>query len=297
MPMQRWWTLLLAAAIGSAAAAPIELPFRQGPGGLILVKVRIDGRVDGEFIVDTGAPVTVLLDGPALAPLGLDLSGARKLGPADSPASPVGVFVQRTMLDLGGLRIWPRTTVALAPASLACPERMAAIGFQGIVGADLFRERVVEVDHARRVLRLHEPEAWQAPAGATIVPLQMTGGLPYVDVAVNVNGRMPTLRLLVDTGKSRALSLVAGSDAALQWPADGEVQMACFVSGLREMRRGAPVDLRFSEAGVARDVVPLYEPRELIGERARQGSIGVELLARWRFVIDYPRRQIVLIER
>jgi len=297
MSMRLWWGWVLAAAFGSAAAQPIELPFREGPGGLVIVKARIDGQVEGEFIVDTGAPVTVLLDLPALAPLGLDLSAARKLGPADNPAVPVGVFVPRVMLDFGRLRVWPRTTVAIAASSLACPERIAAVGFQGVVGADLFRERVVEVDHAQRVLRLHEPSEWRVPAGATIVPLRMTAGLPFADVAVDVNGQSRTLHLLVDTGKSRPLSLVAGSDPALQWPAGGDAVSACFVSGQREMRRGAAVDLRFSERTVARDVSPLYEPTDLIAARGRQGSIGVELLARWRFAIDYPRRQIVLIER
>jgi hypothetical protein len=45
-------------------AEPVTLTFREGPGGLVLLRGKVNGVVDAEFILDTGAPVTVLLDGP-----------------------------------------------------------------------------------------------------------------------------------------------------------------------------------------------------------------------------------------
>lgn len=74
----------------TAPRAAIELPYREGPGGLVLLKGRVNDKADVDFILDTGAPVTVLIDGARTAGLGLDTSNAAPLGDPKDPASPGG---------------------------------------------------------------------------------------------------------------------------------------------------------------------------------------------------------------
>jgi hypothetical protein len=72
-----------------AGTAPIELGYREAKGGVIL-RGRVKCKADVDFILDTGAPVTVLIDGTQTAALGLDSSRARPLGGAHIPvAAPV----------------------------------------------------------------------------------------------------------------------------------------------------------------------------------------------------------------
>lgn len=278
----------------AASNPPIELPYRITRGGLMLVRARINAAVDADFIFDTGAPVTVLLDVPELAALGLDTSQARRLGPADNPAVPIGVFVPGAFVELGGLTVRPRMTIALPTATLACSERLLSLGAQGILGADLLRERVVEVDPQRQLLRLHEHSQWQPATDAAVLPLQFVHGLPLAEIGGELRGQPLRLRMLVDTGKSRPLSLIAGSDPALTWPAEGKSETACFVSGQRELREGAALDLHFGAGLVARGVTPLMESHESLHVSGRHGMLGAAMLARFRQSYDFPGKRLVL---
>src|SRR5262245_21478255 len=73
-------------------ALPLDLAYREARGGLVLLTGRVNGKADVDFILDTGAPVSVIIDGKRTAALGLDTSGARPLGDPSNPATPQGII-------------------------------------------------------------------------------------------------------------------------------------------------------------------------------------------------------------
>ncbi len=302
--MRAFLALLLAAAltgcglppprIGVSAPGPIELPFRVALDGLILVTGRVNGRHDVDFILDTGAPVTVLMDNENTRPLALDTSKARRLGPADDPAVPVGVIQGGFHVDFGPIAMAELTAVLIPGASLPCPERFAAIGFGGVVGADLFRRFVVEVDWGTRKLRFHEPAGFTPPPGAREVPLVFSSGHPYVDVQVDLaDGRSAATRLHLDTGMNSGLTLTAGSRPEFTMPLEGKVRTGCFVSGKSEAREGSPVGLRLGAARLDA-VTPVYGVAEGASVTRRNGALGAAVLSRQRLIVDYPRERIFI---
>lgn len=284
------------------ASGVIELPFRAGPGGLVLVRGRVNDRAEVDFILDTGAPVSLLLNGPdATRALALDTRNARKLGPSDNPASPVGVIAPDFTFDFGAVRLAGLSVVVMDDAQLPCPERFKAIDFSGVIGADLFKRFRIEVDHGAQRVRLHPPGAWQPGAQAARLPLHFHDGHVYIDAGLRLQngGRgeaVAPLRLHLDTGKSTGLALIAGSRPELVMPAEGAVQRACLVAGTLESRVGAPVELEF---GALRTTIaaPLYEAPNRLLAAHRHGAIGIEVLSRYRFTVDYPGRQLVLQAR
>ncbi len=281
--------------IAPATFLPVELPFREGPGGLVVITGRVDGRQDVEFILDTGAPVTVLLDGPRTAQLGLDTRGARRLGPADDPAVPTGVISPGHTLAFGPLALERLTAVLIPVASMPCAERFEAVGFGGVIGADLFRRFVVEVDWKARKVRLHDPKLWSA-AGARTIALTFVDGHPFVAASVRLpGGEAVATRLHLDTGMNKALSLTVGAHPSFTMPAHGRGRGDCFVSGTRLTMEGAPVTLAMSEVTIA-DVVPSYsESAPRLGKRVA-GSMGAALLRQYRVAIDYPGRRLLILE-
>lgn len=273
----------------------IELPCRIGPGGLVLIRGLVNGRAEAEFILDTGAPVSVLIDGPSTAALGLDSTGARKLGPADDPAAPVGVLRPHFELAFGGLTLSGLTVVVIPQASMPCSERFAAVGFQGVIGADLMREFVVEVDSRAQRVRLHAPSAWQPSPGATVLPLSFEQGHCFVQAAGVVAGQaVPALHLHVDTGQREALVLVIGSRAELHAGLRRESRESCYVAGKREVWRGEPVQLTLGGLQLG-DVLPSYHlTKDSPRVSGRHGGLGIGLLGQHRLSIDYVGSRLVL---
>ena len=296
--------LLLAAALALAACAfapptirvsgpaPVELPFRLAADGLIVLTGRVNGAHDVEFILDTGAPVTVLIDNARTRALRLDTSGAMRLG--SDPASPTGVIRGGHSIDFGRVYLSELTAVVIPGTSLPCQERFDSVGFGGVIGADLFRRFVVEVDWTERLVRLHEPGAWQPPAGLTAVALAFEDGHPYVRSTVELgNGQRLPARLHLDTGMNLGLALPTGGSSPFSAPADATPRTTCFVSAQRSALEGGSVTLELGGVRLG-NVTPIYAPAKGASATRQSGALGAGALRRQALVIDYPRSRILV---
>jgi len=281
--------------IAVQGALPIDMPYRAGKGGVVILSGRVDGRADIDFILDTGAPVTVLIDGIQTAALGFDTTKARPLGPADDPASPVGVIQPGMTVAFGNVTLFGLSAAVLPEKSLACPEKYQSVGFAGVIGADLFRRFVVEVDPVAARVRLHDPAGWRMPDGAVAAPIRFDNGHPFINAKVTLpSGATLDLPLHMDTGMNAALALVVGSHPALVMPVDGEVTRACYVGGIRDVRTGPPVAVAIGGAQFAQ-VRPGYSPKGDGPAVQQGGAVGSGLLSLRRYAIDYPRKRLVFL--
>lgn len=287
----------------AAKGAPVELPFREGPGGLVLITGKINGGGSYDFILDTGAPVSVILDGPGTEALKLDTSKARKLGDPDNPATPTGVITPGFSFEFGAVKFSDLTAVVIPRKVMPCAERFNALNFQGVIGADLFKRFVVEIDHERKRVRLHDPAQVPAALAAQLgtaraaeLPLTFRNGHIYTDLKVRLAESDVPVHVHVDTGKNGTLSLITASKPEIKAPANGTVQESCYVNGTAKSLRGDPVTLRLADT-VARDVPVTYEANDQVKLGKRQGAIGITLLKRYVTWIDYPGKRMVLVER
>jgi hypothetical protein len=275
------------------APLPIELAYREGPEGLVLMTGRVNDKQDVSFILDTGAPVTVLIDGKRTRELGLDTREARSLGDPDDPATPVGVIRKDFGVTFGPVALSGLSAVVIPEDRIPCPERVDAIGFAGVVGADLFRRFVVEIDPAAKRVRLHDPAAWQLPTGATVIPLTFRGNHPSVPAKIRLaSGETVEREVHLDTGMTKALSLVAGSHPAIVMPKQGKTRKSCLVGGMQEERVGAPASV--SLGGRSFEVgEPIYSDGTRIKVQ-KNGAIGIALFRDGHLAIDYPGKRIVV---
>lgn len=206
MRLSRLSSLVAAALlfITCQAGAATEMPF-EFRDGMIWVKVSTAGRSEPlNFLLDSGASMSVLDVGTARR-LGTPL-GARQIAQGvNGHAS--GFRVRDFIATAGGVEV-PRNMLALdlAPVSAGCHRRI-----DGLLGADFFRDRIVQIDYAARRIRFLSRA--ELPVGhSQMVPLAMRNGAPCVQVSVNGNAPAWTR---VDTGCNSTLQWVAkGSKAA-----------------------------------------------------------------------------------
>jgi hypothetical protein len=180
---------------------------------------------------------------------------------------------------------------------MPCQERFEEIGFGGVIGADLFRRFVVEIDPAAKRVRLHNPRSWRAPPTAVALPIRFSNGHPFVDTRLALSdGRVVETSMNLDTGMNRALTLIAGAHPAITMPADGKLRKSCLVNGVREEREGDALTLHLG--GVELPVAaPIYSDRPNVVDGSRAGTLGASLFASHRIFIDYPAKRLVIHHR
>ena len=208
--MRFWFYAFLVIIIRLAQAEPVasaisELPiqFREG---LLWMEVNIPQNEESlHFLVDSGASVSVVSHDTARR-LGL------KLGPKVSVAG-----VAKTMTGH-----WPVKMSAKA-GHVALPNDFLALDLSklsgacsrsvdGLLGADFFRGRVVQIDYAAAKLRVLA--ALPSDAGTDSVPLETRPS--GFRVAVSVNG-----------GKNQWVRVDTGCATAFQWVTSKERTERC----------------------------------------------------------------------
>ena len=175
------------------------------------------------------------------------------------------------------------------------------IPIHGIIGYDLFKDFVVEVNYSRGFLKLYNPETYNYKPSKKIetLPLEIKKKRAYVDAFITKedDSEIPT-KLLVDTGSSDALWLFQDMEKGLEVPdANYEDYLGKGLSGniygKRTKLKGIRIGSYYlSEAKAAFPFREAFEAVQNLGDR--NGSLGGEVLKRFNIIFDYPNGKISL---
>jgi hypothetical protein len=197
--LSRRAALLALPLLGAAASARA-----QGVAGvaeLIFADVEVGGRT-GAFLVDTGAPATVLDNGFAQA--------ARVRLGEDSTLRGAGGFgaISGRIADGVELRAGagPRITLDPAVADLAHIAQAMGRRLDGILGGDYFGRMALVLDYRTGGARFLDPGSLAPPAAAT--PLRIVS-TPYVRAVAIHGGRRVEASFQIDTGSNTAVEFYA----------------------------------------------------------------------------------------
>ena len=191
--------LTFAAALAGVQAASVslaEFPF-EFREGLLWVEVTVpQSKKPLNFLVDTGAGVGVINLSTAKR-IGLKLG--REVMVHGVQTMLTGYWQQRMLAKVGEVEL-PREYLAvdLDKLSSSCERPV-----DGLVGADFFRGRVVQIDFEAQRIRLLKPE--KARKTGEALPLQLRSCGMRVPIRVNDHKRQ-WVRL--DTGRATALQWV-----------------------------------------------------------------------------------------
>jgi hypothetical protein len=175
------------------------------------------------------------------------------------------------------------------------------IPVHGLIGFNLFKDYIVEIDYINEKIRLNKPEyyKYRDRRKDIIMPLNFDNNKPYVNTEIITDDSIKVpVKLLVDTGASDALWLSEKSDERIQFP---KKHIETFIG------RGLSGDL-FGIKGRIEGiwVGPLILPQpivafpnselidQLMSSNDRNGTIGAEILRRFYVTIDYRNSRLTL---
>ncbi len=268
----------------------VEVPFRL-EANKILVDVKVNGSKPLPFVLDTGAPTSVLLKPDTVAAESLEIIGQAHVGGAGGEGDfQIAQLAGGVRLEVGDLRIEDARMVIMPDQG---EKHIGTSPWAGIFGAQLFASAAVEIDWVGERLRLYEPSTFEASPEAVAVPLEIHGGHVYAAAEVTVDGRSKQVALVVDTGASHALALDPAKVAA---PAR-RLRNAVLGRGLNGVLTGdiSRVDrLRIGGLSFDNVVTSFPDTAPTVLTVGADGNLGTEVLRRSVVTFDYERNRMLL---
>ncbi|MFC3068652.1 aspartyl protease family protein [Phenylobacterium soli] len=240
-----------------APAPPVSCWFENG---VVVVPAEVAG-VAGDFILDTGQAQTILAETQAQGAGFSETALTAQVRLAGRRTAGVPVAVQDIDVRAG-----------LFPTPIA-----------GVIGADVLKAYVVDIDFAPCRVRLSLPARAPRFRAAAALPLTWIAGAPAVEAAVADGPHAFTGDFALATGSDTAVRL---SDALAAAPGAAKPRELYPYGVLRPRLRALSFAGRLAEdlpAGLVKPADP-----------ALAGEIGAPLLAAWRVRLDFPGRRLLL---
>ena len=273
-------------ASGGIATMPIDVSTL-----LVFVQTSVNGSPPMDFIVDTGAEVTVL-NRSRLSRLGLEAVGELAIGGGGGNAAMS--YVRGVSFALPGVQLRDQIVTAVPLDALEGP---LGHRIDGILGYDFLSRFVVEIDYPKSKLTLYDRAAGHHPSGQPI-PILLHGAIPSVRAMVDVGGRPVVAKLIVDTGCNCELQfsapftrlhrLIEASPKLLPQKFRGAGAETNQVVGRVAGLALGGLHLRSLIAAFSRDTAGV------MADPDRAGLLGGDLLRRFVATFDYDRRTMWL---
>jgi len=276
--------------VRSSYRIPIELT-----NNLVILQGSINGSKPLDFILDTGASTTVISDSRAKQ-LGLKLEG--KEDAITQGGSIEASFVKGVSLTLSGVE-FPKLT--LAAIRLSGLEAGLGRRVDGILGYEVFNRFVVEIDYASRIVTFYEPQGYEYSGRGEVIPISVEDNTPFV--VGRITGPKPIEgNFLIDTGAPGVLN-IAGPFAAKHKLLDSvphtiSITSGALLAGRSTGKIGRVKSFQMGSFVIKEPVVNFSQDTEgTEGEKADTvygGLIGGEILRRFKLIVDYSRKRIIL---
>ena len=289
--------LLLAAVPGCSRSSVVLQQQATLTNNLVLLPVSVNGSQPLPFILDTGASVSVIdrRQSATLRLVSTDGTNVTTGGGSLEAAEISGVTLQIGDLSLSDLKV-----VAIDLSGLA-----AGLGqpIAGILGYDIFSRYVVVIDYAAGLVTLHDPGRYVPPGTGEIIPIAIEDQIPFIRVPIlGVQNAAFPAKLEFDTGKTGALTLIREYAATHRWCGRDSAKSRSRAGALLPGQVPATVTriqgLQLGQHTIGEVVTTIVPDRDAAGvDETTVGIVGGEVLKRFTVVIDYSRKQVVLMPR
>ncbi len=277
----------------------VVIPF-QMVHNLMIVPLRINNSDTMRFVVDTGVQTALLTSLHAGESLDLSYFRRTSLSGLGEGEDVEVLHSYGNAFHLAGLSSHNQHLFVLMQDIFMLSTKLG-VPIHGLLGYDLFKDKIVRIDYQARTLTLYDPARFRLSGKRKhqAIPIEIEQGKPYVRVEVaQADGTQATARLLIDTGASLALSLDCHRHDDLSLP---EKTVEAYIGrGLRGNvcgHLGRVKALRIGDFEL--HDIPTAFPDEaalsgMSAHQGRQGLVGADVLRRFEVIFDYPRQTMYL---
>jgi hypothetical protein len=271
------------------SSGPSRFEVKQGAGGHLFVRPKINGVEVGWFAFDTGTGAGMTIS-PAVADR-LQMPAFGKVVQGGAGKFGTGQLHQGKTFELGSITIYDTVYVELPQAFCDAMKKMFGLELVGTCGYDLFSRAVVDVDLKGLTACCHEPTSYRLASG-NWQELLLNRKIPCVHVTYE-GDRQGIFQF--DTGAGSNIVFHAPEVEKLKLLEQRHTQAIKVggVGGTLDARLGK---LAWFEAGGRRIEHPtaifLGHHEGALDDPYVAGTFGAGILKGMKIVFDYPHRRI-----
>jgi len=266
---------------------------------LIVIPVSING-VELSFLLDTGVSKPIIFNFLNLTEeLQINQTERIYLRGLGEGESVEALRSRNNIFEIGDALSISQDLYAIFDPDLNFAPQLG-VPIHGIIGYDLLKDFIVEIDYSKKYLKLIPPEDYEAKKcrKCETFGLELFNNKPYVDAKVLLNNTEVTVKLLIDTGGSDALWLFEDGSKNITIPEKYfEDFLGRGLSGSVYGKRSKIQELSFKKFNLKRVNVAFPDASSISFARNfkdRNGSLGGEILKRFNVILDYKNRKITL---
>ena len=273
----------------------IDLPFEY-QNNLIIVEVTLNRLFPLKFIFDTGAENTILAKREVTDMLKVPYEREFKLLGSDMKTELTAYLVRDIHFKSHDLII-PSHAMLVLKDDYFRFEEVTGVEVHGILGADVFRNLVVQINYDRKVITLTKRPYFKKPRDYEEIPIEVSRSKPYLRTNLQI---LPDtthhVKLLLDSGAMLPFILNTNTDSSLHLPPNVlNGKLGAGLGGYLEGFVGRVYSLKFGTNTFKEIVTNFQDISEAIDTsllNGRNGIIGNQILNRFHIIFDYPVEKI-----
>lgn len=265
---------------------------------LLVSKIKIND-LELVFIIDTGVKIPILFQNQLAVFFSEQPQRnilVKGLGPDKAISA---LLVSSNTIKIGSIKAENINLIIMPDNDFNVSEYLG-MNVHGIIGYDLFKELVVELDYKEKWIRFYNPTKFQANKKFQVFPLEIEGSKPYLNSYIsNEENDSILVKLMIDTGASFALTMFTQSNTQIKIDTPAiQAYLGTGISGDLQGKISRINEFSLNESIVFTEVVTAYPDEESVRHikkgSARNGSVGGEILKRFRVIFDYKQQKIYL---
>ncbi len=255
----------------------------------IHVEAAINGQPPARFIFDTGAEA--MLDNAHALSFGIKPEGALPGGGFGEGTAAMGLARVRSV-DFGGFKLSDQVFITM---DVSIFPRVEGVDAAGLLGYEVPKRAVMEIDYAKNMITLIRPTAFKPPPGAVAVPFTFNEHVPMIEASIDgVSGEFE-----IDTGARSGLTIMGpfaeANHLAERYHATRSVTGGYGVGGPSKELLARAGELKIGSIVIKQPVTLIAGGNRGAGAAARTaGNIGGDLLKRFTLTLDYGHQVLYL---
>lgn len=265
---------------------------------LVIIPVKLNG-VELSFLLDTGVRNTILFSLQARDSLELknyENVQMRGLG-NDDDITALKSFNNK--FEIGNAVDLNHEVYVVLNQEVNFSTRLGKV-VHGIVGYQFFKNFVVEINYIKTTIQVYEPNAYDIKKcrRCTSLSLEFHNNKAYLNAEVLLGDNSISTTLLLDSGSSDGLWLFEHTSEAINAPIESFQDFLGFglsgdIFGERSRVKTLKLD-KYTLKNVTTAFPDTLAVKQGFSFQKRNGSLGTEILRRFKVVIDYPNKRILL---
>jgi hypothetical protein len=276
-----------------------EKIYFQFVNNLIIIPLEIN-NVMLSFLLDTGVSRPILFNLTERDSLDLKNTQAFYLNGLGSDGEVKALKSKYNRIKIGNAVSTNKDLYVVYDETINFTSRLGIL-VHGIIGYDVFKDFVVEINYNSKYIRFHKPNSFRSKMSKKwkILPIDIHKRKPYLNAKVTIDTLVKPVKLLIDTGSSDALWLFEDKEGDLEPKKDlvfidylGKGLSGSVYGKRSKLKSFVLSDFNLKDVNVAfPDSLSINFSKVY---KRRNGSLGSGVLKRFNLFFDYTNKKLYL---